>query len=96
MRTYDIITDEQVNAKHPRQAAVLITIPPEHRQAVMWRAYLLQNLTGGIYSQALAEAKRDLERVGIEGMEDIDRRDNHAAMADCARRGCTACAKDVR
>jgi hypothetical protein len=89
-------TDDKVRTMHPRQQAILLDVPAEHRQAIVNRAHLLQNLQGGIFSQALWSAKRDLDRVGsVEALDELDRRDNHAAMASCARSGCTACARDA-
>jgi hypothetical protein len=89
--------ESPIPGMHPRQAAVLITVPEEAREAVKSRAHLLQNLTGGIYSGALYRAKCDLERCGgdIERLEAMSRADNHAAMGACARSGCAACARDL-
>lgn len=90
-------SDEQVRTMHPRQQAVLLDIPVEHRQAVVNRADLLMNLQGGIFSGALRQAKRDLDRLDgdVAALDELDRRDNHAAMSRCAKSGCSACAKSV-
>ena len=85
--------DEAVRSMHPRQAAVLLPLTPEERRAVYNRACLLQNLLGGIFSGALSSAAADLRRVGLAGMEALDRADNRAALASC---GCGACARDLR
>jgi len=71
-------------------------VPEEARQAVINRARLLQNTQGGIMSSCLWAAKRDLERLGsVEALDELDRRENHAAMAGCAKSGCSACAQSV-
>jgi hypothetical protein len=90
-------TDDKVRTMHPRQQAVLLPVPIEARQAIVDRAHLLMNTTPGyIFSSAMQAAIRDLDRVGsLEALEDLDRRDNHAAMASCARSGCGACARDA-
>lgn len=88
--------DSPIPGMHPRQAAILITIPEEHRAAVASRARLLANLSNcGPFSGALHYAKQDYLRLGgdIEALEALSRRDNHAAMASCARSGCAACAR---
>lgn len=94
MSLYD---DSPIPGMHPRQAAVLLEIPEAARAIVSSRARLLQNLGGGIFSQCLRQAKRDLDRLGgdIEALEAMSRRDNHSAMASCARSGCSAYAEDL-
>lgn len=89
--------DSPIPGMHPRQAAVLITVPEAARAAVRNRAWLLQNLGGGVFSQCLAQAKRDLDRLGgdLARLEALDRAENHAAMASCATSGCGACARDI-
>lgn len=92
-----LYTDDKVRTMHPRQQTVLMPVPIEARQAVVNRAHLIMNTQPGyIFSQAISAAARDLDRVGsLEALEDLDRRDNHAAMASCARSGCGACARDA-
>lgn len=95
MSLYD---DSPIPGMHPRQAAILIEVPEHARQAVRSRAWLLQNLGGGVFSQCLAAAKRDLDRLGgdLVALEALCRRDNHSAMMSCAHKGCSACARDTR
>jgi hypothetical protein len=89
-------TDAYVESMHPRQAAIMREVPLEQRRAVIGRAHLLMNTTPGyIFSQALWQAKRDLDALGgdLDALEAMDRRDNHAAMQAC---GCAACARDLK
>lgn len=90
---YSPYDDDAVRAMHPRQAAVLMPLSTEERRAVYARACLLQNLMGGIFSGALSSAAADLRRVGLTGMEALDRTDNRSALAAC---GCGACSNDLR
>ena len=84
---------------HPRQRAVMEAVPAEYREAVQSRAWLLGNTVPGlIHSQAMARAWSDLQRLGLDtdALEALNRRDNHAALASCARTGCTACRRDAK
>lgn len=95
MITYD---DDYVRTLHPRQQTVLLPVPVEARRAIIGRAHLIQNTRPGyIFSQAMQVAVDDLARLGgdLAALEELDRRDNHAAMGACARNGCTACARDA-
>lgn len=92
-------SDEAITERlHPRQVTVMLEVPVEARRAVWGRAGLLMNTTPGqIMSGALWQAKRDLESVGgdLAALEEMDRRDNHAAMVACGKSGCAACARDA-
>lgn len=89
-----IITDQDLERMHPRQAAVLREVPEAARAVVASRARLLQNLGGGNYSSNLWIAKGELERLGgdADALEARSREDNISAMRSC---GCSACQQSV-
>jgi hypothetical protein len=76
----DIMTDEQVNRMHYRQAEILIQVPAEDRQAVLSSAYLMMNMTATNLSGALWSCVQEYRRVGAEAMARQDRLTNARAM----------------
>ena len=64
-----MMTDEQVFARHPRQAAVLIQVPAQDRQAVLRAAHFyLNTIPGTILSGGLYQARqRYLALGGADG-----------------------------
>lgn len=70
------LTDDEVNAMHPRQAAVLIEVPAPDRRAVLRHAHVLQNTVPGYrLSGALEEARRYYLAAGLDALiADTDRR----------------------
>lgn len=92
-----IVTDQDLERMHPRQAAVLREVPPEFRSVVASRARLLQNTGGGNFSGNLWNARQEFRNLGgnakaAEELEHRSRRDNISAMRSC---GCSACQQSV-
>ena len=92
-----IVTDQDLERMHPRQAAVLREVPPEFRDVVASRARLLMNTGGGNYSGNLWIARQEFNRLGgdakaAEELEHRSRHDNISAMRSC---GCGACQQSV-
>jgi hypothetical protein len=67
------MNSERLARMHPRQAAVLVEIPEEDREAVFSSAMLMQNLVGGNLSGCLYSAAAQYRRVGLEAMKRQDR-----------------------
>lgn len=76
----NILTDEQVNKMHYRQAEILIQVPAEDRQVVLSSAYLMMNMTATNLSGALYSSAAEYRRVGAEALARKDRLTNARAM----------------
>lgn len=78
--TSKMITDQDVEQMHPRQAEVLRNVPAQDRAVVLRSAHLMQNMVGGNLSGCLYSSAAEYRRIGAEALARRDRLTNARAM----------------
>lgn len=67
------MSDDEVNARNPRQAAILIQVPANDRRAVLSHAFFRQNVSGGNLSSNLQMALEAFRQAGsAQALRDED------------------------